>query len=217
MALLAPLVPPSIPARATPKVRPISRNHELTAGTRIALALIGGSLLVLVTLGFLARAGRESPSPMVRDLAAPSVETARPLPRHAVIPKFVDPQFATAEEPAPPGPGPSDAQSLAEELLQAVRSNDYDGFVAKGAAFFRAALPTGVFAGLNEKLGPLLEPGFRVLTLGSVRRSGSIDWLFTIEFANGNDDALLTLAIDGWQVAGFYIHDPNALLGEETP
>jgi hypothetical protein len=42
----------------------------------------------------------------------------------------------------PPGPGRVDAQSLAEELLGAVQGNDYDAFVAKGSASFRAAVAT---------------------------------------------------------------------------
>lgn len=43
---------------------------------------------------------------------------------------------------------------------------------------------------------------------GNVRRAQTMDWLFKIEFADGGDDALVTLAMEGWQVAGFLVDVP---------
>ena len=104
---------------------------------------------------------------------------------------------------------------MAEDLLQAITDNDYDAFVARGSAAFRAALPTRGFASLSTKLGRRLAQGRRVSTLGSVRRTTTMDWMFKIEFDDGDDDALMTLALDGWQVAGFLVDAPTTSPSEK--
>lgn len=218
MALLAPLIPRPGSGEPTSQARPI---HQVpTVGMRLALATLGVSLLSLIILAWLAHIRRELPRPMVHQASVLPAALDLPMAHQSSLRGSLPREDITApeESPAvPPGPASADAQSLADELLQAVRDNDYDGFVAKGSAFFRAALPTGVFAGLNSKVGTPLERGYRVFPLGDVRRPGIIDWLFKIEFVDGNDDRLLTLVMDGWQVAGFYFDDPNAWIGDKSP
>lgn len=104
------------------------------------------------------------------------------------------------------GPREADALSLAEELLQALQDDDYDAFVAKGSPSFRSALGTAHLARAAEALGERLSRRRRVSPLGSLRRTAAVSWLFKVEFAD--DDALITLTMDGWQVAGFLVTDP---------
>ena len=117
----------------------------------------------------------------------------------------------------PQGPGRSDARSLAEELLLAIRDGDYDGFVAKCSAFFRAAATTERFAHAGQKIGGRLSHDYQIATLGTLRHPHAILWLFKIEFTDGGDDAVATLAMNGWQVAGFYVEDPIPLPAETSP
>jgi hypothetical protein len=138
--------------------------------------------------------------------------TANPTPKEAAAVRLnlanaAVPQAGAVGE-LPPGPGRLDAQSLAEELVRAIQGNDYDAFVAKGAASFRAAVPQAGVAWLSEKYSGRLSRGYRVSTLGVVRRNGYADWLFKIEFSDDGDDAFVALAMDGWQLAGFFINEP---------
>jgi hypothetical protein len=93
--------------------------------------------------------------------------------------------------------------------LQAIQANAYDDFVAKGSAGFKAAVQPTMLRGLSTNLGAHLAVGFQSTLLGSLRRSGGTLWLFRLEFADGGDDALVRMFTDGWQVAGFFIDDPQ--------
>jgi hypothetical protein len=107
------------------------------------------------------------------------------------------------------GPGQADASSLLAELLQAIQGNTYDDFVAKGSAVFKAAVQPATLRRLSTNLGARLATGFQPTSLGSLRRPGGTLWLFRLEFADGGDDALVSMFTDGWQVAGFFIDDPQ--------
>ncbi|HEY8926052.1 MAG TPA: hypothetical protein VIU64_16825, partial [Polyangia bacterium] len=161
----------------------------------------------------LARVGR-SPAPDAREAAPanlPPANEARPpspLPVTRVGLPNVGPSPESGGAATPPTPGRSDAESLAEELLAALASNDYDAFVAKGSPAFRVALEPARLEAANAAVGGRLSQGHHVFTLGNVHRSHTVDWLFKIEFDDAGDDALCTLAMDGWQVAGFLVSKP---------
>ncbi len=113
------------------------------------------------------------------------------------------------EPPTKPGPGEADASSLLEELLQAVAADAYDDCVAKGSASFKAALRPAMFHRLSTTLGKRLAAGYQPTRLGRLHRGEGELWLFRLEFADGGDDALISMLTDGWQVAGFLIDDPQ--------
>jgi len=212
VAALAPLVPKAdAPAPRLPRS---ARSFP----TPLHLAATTMGLLSVAVTAFVLRTPRSDGDK--DDPLPPSVANA-PVPRTtpAVRLNLADtlaPQ-AGAVAALPPGPGRVDAQSLAEELLGAVQGNDYDAFVAKGSASFRAAVATVGFERLSSKLGGRLAQGHRVTTLGSVRRPEHIDWIFKIEFSDDGDDALAILPMDGWQVAGFIINDPFPMPVETSP
>ena len=125
--------------------------------------------------------------------------------RRLGLPSVDPPPLADAAAADPATPARADAQSLAEELLRAIEDNDYDAFVAKGSPSFRVALGPDRLKAVNAALGGRLSTGHHVSTLGHVRRRRTIDWIFKIEFDDDDGDLLCTLAMDGWQVAGFLV------------
>jgi len=98
--------------------------------------------------------------------------------------------------------------SLVRELLEAMRANAYDDFVAKGSASFKAAARMDLLTEVSNNLGRRLDIGYEPSLLGRLRRTEVILWLFRLEFADKGDDALVTMAMDGWQVAGFHVDVP---------
>jgi hypothetical protein len=141
--------------------------------------------------------------PMVKQ-AIPGAKRAVRLDLH-VLPSSPD----EPESPFGAGPGQADASSLLTELLKAIQDNAYDDFVAKGSARFKAAVQPSGLRGLSTNLGARLASGFRPTLLGSLRKPKGTLWLFRLEFADGGDDALVSMTMDGWQVAGFFIEDPQ--------
>ena len=175
-----------------------------------AMMAFGASVLALAVYSVSAQLSRPHPRPVADPIAPAMAEPALPVASGPPVRLNLASQAPPAAENQPrPGPAVTEARSLAEDLLQAIADNDYDAFVARGSAFFRAALPTRGFASLSTNLGRRLGQGRNVSTLGSVRRAATIDWMFKIKFDDGDDDALVTLALDGWQVAGFLVDAPQ--------
>jgi len=211
VAALAPLLPKA----EAPKPRPPRAARNFPSPFYLATTLMGLSVVVTAAVLLTPRSDEASRNPMPPSEATSPVPLNTPPVRLNLAGRGA-PQ-ANARVELPPGPGRIDAQSLAEELLGAVQGNDYDAFVAKGSASFRAGVATARFEKLGSKLGVRLSQGHRVTTLGSVRRPEHIDWLFKVEFSDDGDDALVTLPMDGWQVAGFLINEPFPMPVETSP
>jgi len=218
LALLTPLVPRPLPGES--KLRPPEARtpQGFSLAGHVAVAVLGALVASTVALGIAAHARRARSTSTADEPARTANEAVLGPGKAALVRLNLANQAAHAAEigaETAPGPERLDAQSLAEQLLQAVQDNDYDAFVAKGSAFFRAAVPTGGFASLSAKLGTHLAQGRRVSPLGSVRHTRTVDWIFKIEFTDGGDDALITVAMNGWQLAGFFVDDPTILPPEK--
>jgi RNA polymerase sigma-70 factor (ECF subfamily) len=206
---------PLLPKAEAPAPRPLWAARSFPAPMWLAATAMGLSVVVTAIVLFAPKSDGTKDSP------TPSSGANVPVPRNTPAVRLnlagaLAPQ-TDAVTVLPPGPGRIDAQSLAEELVGAVQGNDYDAFVAKGSASFRAAVATARFEQLNAKLGGRLSKGYRLTTLGSVRRPEHIDWIFKVEFFDDEDDALVTLPMDGWQVAGFLINEPFPMPVETSP
>jgi hypothetical protein len=187
--------PDSRAARTGPLgLRPLT----LVTATTFAVALAG-----LVVAFWVSRHGESAhlvapaAAEPVAEQTVPSVEPSVRFDRHALAP-------SAPESESPPGIGEADASSLFAELLQAIQTNAYDDFVAKGAASFKAAVGTGLFHTISADLGARLATGYRTTSFGSLRKGKAMWWLFRLEFADGSDDVLLSMATDAWQLVGFF-------------
>jgi RNA polymerase sigma-70 factor (ECF subfamily) len=215
VAALLPLLPRPAPTGTRrdglrPQSRPVrTRFFDLRPAT---IVIAGAFVLGMVAMvGAIVSRHRGSPLPaghaVAEDVATQAVSGAQRalrfnLPALAPLPPEPESQHGA-------GPGQADASSLLAELLQAIQANAYDDFVAKGSAGFKAAVQPTMLRGLSTNLGAHLAVGFQSTLLGSLRRSGGTLWLFRLEFADGGDDALVRMFTDGWQVAGFFIDDPQ--------
>lgn len=174
----------------------------------LAIAAMGTAALVV--------ASTRSRPQATRPHDAPVEQSAEIVPEKSTPVRLNINRTEIASPAAAPAAGQADAQSLVEELLRAIQGNDYDAFVAKGSAGFRAAIATSRFGSLCKNMDARLSAGYRVSILGNVRRVDHSDWIFKLEFSDEGDDALVTLAMDGWQAAGFLINEPVTLPMETT-
>ena len=215
VAALLPLLPRPAPTRPGREgLRPhsrlvrtkIFRLRPVTVATAAALMAA-----VIVMVGAIVSRHRgsslQSGRAAAEDVATQAVSGAQRALRFnlpALAPSPPEPESQPGA-----GPGQADASSLLAELLQAIQGNAYDDFVAKGSAGFKAAVQPTMLRGLSTNLGAHLAVGYQPTSLGSLRRPGGTLWLFRLEFADGGDDALVSMFTDGWQVAGFFIDDPQ--------
>jgi RNA polymerase sigma-70 factor (ECF subfamily) len=207
VAALSPLLPKPVREGRAPTLR-----SRISPPRLFALALGAGTLTMLsFAASLMLRAGGSSapaatPAPWPEPTAMPWRDRGVRLGRANLSIPVDD------AEPPSPGPGANDARSLVEELLAAVEGNDYDAFVAKGSAGFRAAVATTTLEHLHSKMGERLAQGRRLTTLGSVRRPEHMDWLFKIEFfvwkvsfTGAPDEALVRLWAKDGKVAGVVV------------
>ena len=210
---LMPLLPRPVPVEPCKSVqrplpRPVRTGISGIRPVTIVTAVAFTVGLVVMVIAMVSRHG-ESVLPTVPSAAEPVIEQAIPgaqrtvrLDLHALAPSSREPE-------SPPGIGEADATSLFAELLQAIATNTYDDFVAKGSAHFKAALGPGLFSTINAGLGARLAAGYQATYLGQLRRGHAMIWLFRLEFADGGDDSLVGMPTDGWQLAGFFLSDPQ--------
>jgi RNA polymerase sigma factor (sigma-70 family) len=222
-AALAPLLPaPRTDAPPSPPPgAPLPRGSAVASFAPVVGVVLAGAMataLVAVVVvrsspGLFARA----PDPPTSSRPPPSNEAAAPAATSAT--RVGLPHIALPSSTNDPSASPSraDARSLAEELLAAIQSKDYDAFVAKGSPWFRAAAGQARLDAANAALGGRLSRGHHVSVLGNVQRRRTVDWFLKIEFDDGGDDALCTLAMDGWQVAGFLVTGGVPQLTENSP
>lgn len=181
----------------------ISGIRPLTIVTVVAFvaSLVGMALAVVSRHGEASRAADHAAADSVAKQAIPSTERTVRFSLHSLAPG--EPGLS-----AKAGPGEADANSLLAELLQAIVANAYDDFVAKGSAFFKAAVRPALLPKLSTNLGARLAAGYEPTCLGRLHREEGTLWLFRLEFADGGD-ALVSMVTDGWQVAGFLVDDPQ--------
>jgi RNA polymerase sigma-70 factor (ECF subfamily) len=215
VAALLPLLPRTTPTGTNreglrPQARPVKTK---ILNLRPATVVIAGTFVLgmVAMVGAILSRHRGSPLPAghaaAEDVATQAVSEAQRAIR-LNLPALAPSRHEPEAQPSA-GPGQADASSLLAELLQAIQANAYDDFVAKGSAGFKAAVQPTMLRGLSANLGAHLAIGYRPTSLGSLRRSGGTLWLFRLEFADGGDDALVSMFTDGWQVAGFFIDDPQ--------
>ena len=200
-----------VPPRHPQPMRRYLGLHTLTIVTGVAF-LVGMGLMTI-----LAVSRHQRPSP--RTGTAGAEPTTEPTVAAVTLagpeaPVRLDPHSleSSLEPKAPrPGPGEADAKSLLRELLEALQAGAYDDFVAKGSAAFKAAARADLLnTGGRVKLAARLATGYQASLLGHLRRGDMKVWLFRLEFADGGDDALAHLKMDGWQVAGLLVDDPRS-------
>ena len=210
VAALLPLLPPPAPLafrkqpaghQSRPATKRFPHLRPVTIATAVA-SMVGIFVMVVAVVshhrGSSVPVGHAAADP-VAEPAALGAERAIHFNLHALAQAPREP-----EAPANAGPGEADARSLFAELLQAIQTNAYDDFVAKGAASFKAAVGTGLFHTISADLGVRLAAGYQTTSLGGLRRGKAMLWLFQLEFADGGDDALLSMATDAWQLVGFF-------------
>lgn len=199
-----------------------ARGSAMVASSAVALVAVGILAMAIMAVAVVRRSfgpnAGAAAEPVSSGRTAPDearAPSAAPVTRVG-LPSVSAPLPATGVS-APPTPGRPDAQSLAEELLGAIERNDYDAFVAKGSPSFRAAAGRARLDAASAALAGRLARGHHVSTLGNVHRRQMVDWFFKVEFDDDGDDALCTLAMDGWQVAGFFVADAIPQLAEKSP
>jgi hypothetical protein len=100
---------------------------------------------------------------------------------------------------------PQPIETIMKSMLAATEANSLPDFVAAGDAAFQAGMTKPMLASLSRQLGPRLRQGHTASFLAMLNQQGYTVYLWKLEFNDGKDDVLVTIAVRGDKVGGFWL------------
>ena len=100
---------------------------------------------------------------------------------------------------------PSPLEDTMKRMLSAAQSKALDDFVAQADPQAKLALSKQMQE-INQELGPRLKQGYASAYWGSLNQDGFEVHVWKLQFRDGKDDYLLTMAVKDRKVAGMWVH-----------
>jgi hypothetical protein len=107
--------------------------------------------------------------------------------------------------PAALAQAPAEIEATLKKMLSAVQTGSLADFVAAGDPGFRAGMTKPMLDGVSQQLAPRLRQGYTASFLGKLNQQGFTVYLWKLEFKDGKDEVLVTLAAKGGQVGGLWL------------
>lgn len=104
-----------------------------------------------------------------------------------------------------PAQAPAEMEMTLKNMLAAVQSGSLTDFVAPGDASFKSGMTRQMLNGVAAELGPRLNAGYTSTFLGTLNQQGYTVYLWKLEFKDGKDDRVVTMAVRDGKVGGFFL------------
>jgi hypothetical protein len=100
---------------------------------------------------------------------------------------------------------PPEVEATFKRMLAATESKSFSAFVADGDATFRTNITPTMFNAFSTQFAPRLRQGYTPTFLSKLRQGGYAVYVWKLEFKDGGDDLLFTLALKDGKVGGFFL------------
>lgn len=100
---------------------------------------------------------------------------------------------------------PAPARQMLTQLLETVANQDYQQFMQLGTSEFQAGISRDQFDQVAQIVGARIEQGYQAQYLTSLQQQGYRVDLWKISFADGGDDSLARVVLEGERAAGFLL------------
>jgi hypothetical protein len=97
-------------------------------------------------------------------------------------------------------------EGMVKKMLEATKNRSYDDFLTDADDTVRAKLTLQQFEAVANMVGPRLKQGYKLSYLTKLRKGPYATYLWKVEFADGKDEALVTMSIKNGKVAGIFIN-----------
>lgn len=104
---------------------------------------------------------------------------------------------ANAQAPAP-------IEAIMKNMLAAVQANSLQDFVAAGDMSFKTGMTVPMLDAVSKQMAPRLKQGYTTAYVGKLNQHGYTVHLWKVEFKDGKDDFLVTMAVRNGEVGGFW-------------
>lgn len=113
--------------------------------------------------------------------------------------------IARAARAASPGSAPPEAQRLVLRMIEAVKAESYDAFLADADAKLKKELSRQQFEGLCGLYTKPLKNGYVLDYFGQLRQRGFIIHVWKISATGVQDEALIRMAVKDGKVGGVLV------------
>lgn len=96
-------------------------------------------------------------------------------------------------------------EATLKKMLEAVKTKSYEDFLTEADDTVKAKLTKQMFEGVSGQVGPRLKQGYKTTYLSKLRKGEITVHLWKLEFSDGKDEALVTMAVKDGKVAGIFI------------
>jgi hypothetical protein len=100
---------------------------------------------------------------------------------------------------------PQGMEETMKRMLSAAQVNALDDFVAQADPAARGGM-TKQMQDINQEVGPRIKQGYVATYWGSLKQGGYEVHVWKLDFRDGKDDYLVTLAVRDRKVAGMWVH-----------
>jgi aminopeptidase-like protein len=91
-------------------------------------------------------------------------------------------------------------------MIEATKNRSFADFMAEASDQLRAELTVQNFEGVCGQLSPRLQKGYKTKYLTKLRKEDQMMvYLWKLEYADGKDDSLITMAVKNKKVAGILL------------
>ena len=90
-------------------------------------------------------------------------------------------------------------------MLTATESGSRSAFVAEGDASFQTHMTPAMFNGFSAQFAARLKRGYTTTFATQLRQEGYSVYVWKVEFKDGGDDLLFTLAVKDGKIGGFFL------------
>jgi hypothetical protein len=98
---------------------------------------------------------------------------------------------------------PPDIEAMLTKLLTATESGSRSAFVAEGDASFQTTITPAMFNSFSAEMAPRLKRGYTTTFVTQLHQEGFAVYVWKLEFKDGGDDLLFTLAVKDGKIGGF--------------
>jgi hypothetical protein len=107
--------------------------------------------------------------------------------------------------PAASAQEPEEMEATLQKMLGAIQTKSLANFVEAGDASFRSGMSQAMLDGVNTQFGPRLKQGYSVTFVGRLNQQGYAVYLWKLEFKDGGDDRLVTMAVKNRKIGLFVL------------
>ena len=112
--------------------------------------------------------------------------------------------FALASQPGW-AQAPQQIETTMKDMLAAAQAGSLADFIAAGDPPFQAGMTQAMLDSIGTQFGLRLKQGYTPTFLGSLNQQDYIVYLWKLEFKDGKDDRLITIAFKDGKVGGFFL------------